>query len=55
MAGLFVLLEQGIIDGAEGIADLGTKNTHDSNHHDGDERENDRVLDQALAFFFGRK
>jgi hypothetical protein len=48
-------LRQGTVDGAEGIADLGTKQTHDSNYNDGDERENNRVFDEALAFFFGCK
>ena len=45
-------LRQGVRNGAEGVADLGTKQTHNSNHNDGDEREDDRVLDEALAFFF---
>ena len=49
------LVRQGAVDGAEGIADLGTENTHDSDYNDGDEREDDRVLDEALAFFFGCK
>ena len=44
-------LRQGAGDGAECVADLGTEQTHDSNHHDGDEGENDRVLDETLAFF----
>jgi len=56
MTGLFIALtsglRQGARDGAEGVADLGTQQTHDSNHNDSDERENDRVLDEALAFFF---
>jgi hypothetical protein len=46
------LAGQGGVDGAEGIADLGSKQTHDSNYDDGDESEDDRVLDEALAFFF---
>ena len=48
-------LRQGAVDGAEGIADLGSKQTHDSNDDDGDECKDDRVLDEALAFFFGCK
>ena len=48
-------LRQGAVDGAKCVADLGTKQAHDSNHHDGDERENNRVLDEALAFFLGCK
>ena len=38
-------LRQGARNGAEGIADLGSQQTHNSNHDDGDERKNDRVLD----------
>lgn len=45
-------LGQGACDGAEGIADLGSQQTHDSNHNNRDEGENNRVLDEALAFFF---
>ena len=48
-------LRQGVGDGAEGVADLGSEQGHDGNHNDGDESENDRVLDEALAFFFGCK
>ena len=48
-------LRQGAGDGAEGVADLGSKQTHDSNYDDGDERKDDRVLDEPLAFFFGCK
>jgi len=49
------LVRQGAVDGAEGITDLGSENTHNSNNNDGDESEDDRVLDEALAFFFGCK
>jgi hypothetical protein len=48
-------LRQGAVDGAEGIADLGSQQSHDSDHDDGDEREDDRVLDEPLAFFFRSK
>ena len=48
-------LRQGVGDGAEGVADLGSKQTHDSTNNDGDECKNDRVLDEALTFFFGCK
>ena len=47
------LVGQGAGDGAEGIADLGPEQAHDGDHDDGDEREDDRVLDEALAFFLG--
>ncbi len=39
-------------DGAEGVADLGSEQTHNSDDDDGDEGEDNRVLDEALAFFF---
>jgi len=55
LTGLFALmsgLRQGAGDGAECVADLGSQQAHHSNHDDGDESENDRVLDEALAFFF---
>jgi len=54
LTGLFALmsgLRQGVGDGAERVADLGSQQTHHSNHDDGDESENDRVLDESLAFF----
>ena len=43
---------QGVVDGAECVADLGSEQAHNSNNNDGDEGENDRVLDKALTFFF---
>ena len=54
--GLFVapeILEQGVVDGAEGIADLGSEQAHNSDNDDGDESQNDSVLDQTLTFFLG--
>jgi len=48
-------LRQGAADSAERVADLGSEQTHDSNHNDGDEGENDRVLDEPLTFFLGCK
>ena len=55
--GLFVsdrvkLYGQGVVDGAECVADLGAEQAHYSNNDDGNERKNDSVLDEALAFFF---
>ena len=44
-------LRQGAGDGAECVADLGTKQAHDSNHDDRDESENNRVLNETLALF----
>ena len=43
------------VDRAEGVANLGTEQTHHSDHNDGDQSENDRLLDQPLTFFFGSK
>jgi hypothetical protein len=53
--GFFALtsgLRQGVADGAERIADLRTEQAHDSNHDYSDESKNDRIFDEALAFFF---
>ena len=44
-------LRQRAGDSAEGIADLGTQQTHNSNDNDSDEGENNRVLNQTLTFF----
>ena len=47
------ILEQGGVDGAEGIADLGSEQAHDRDHDNGDESEDDGVLDETLTFFLG--
>jgi hypothetical protein len=52
---LVSLVREGAVDGAERVADLGSKQAHNSNDDDGDESEDNRVLDEALAFFFGCK
>ena len=44
---------QGVVDRAEGIADLGSEQAHNGDNDDGDEREDDRVLNQTLTFFLG--
>ena len=44
---------QGIADAVEGIVDLLAEGGHNSDYDNGDERENDRVLNETLAFFFG--
>jgi hypothetical protein len=41
------------VDVAECVADPWTEQSHNSNHNDGDECENDRILDETLTFFFG--
>ena len=46
-------LQEGVVDGAEGVADLGSKQTHDSDHDDGNESEDNSVLNQTLTFFLG--
>jgi len=56
--GFFALMSglwQGFTDGAECVADLGSEQAHDSNDNDGDERENNCILDEPLAFFLGCK
>jgi hypothetical protein len=45
------VLRQGAADGAECVADLGSEQAHDSNDNDGDECENNGILDESLAFF----
>lgn len=45
-------LGQGRVDGAERVADLGTEQAHNSDYNDGHKRDNNRVLDEALTFFF---
>jgi len=47
------LHRQGRADAVEGVVNLLAKRGHDCNHNDGDERENDRVLNETLTFFFG--
>jgi hypothetical protein len=44
---------QGIADAVEGVVDLLAEGGHNSDHDNGDESENDRVLNETLAFFFG--
>ena len=46
-------LRQRAGDGAEGITDLGSEQAHDCNHDDGDESEDDRILNKTLTFFLG--
>jgi hypothetical protein len=55
MEDTFKTLRKGAGDGAEGIADLRSKQTHDRNHTNSDESENNRVLNQTLTFFLGSK
>jgi hypothetical protein len=43
---------QGVADAVEGIVDLLAEGGHNSDYDDSDERENDRVLNETLAFFF---
>jgi len=49
------VLRQGTVDGAECVADCGSQQAHNSDHNDGDEREDNRILDEPLAFFLGCK
>lgn len=43
---------QGVGDVAESITNLWTNQTHNSNHNDRHEYHDERILDEALAFFF---
>ena len=45
-------LRYGIVYGAEGIANLGTKEAHNTNHNNCHKSEDDRIFDQALTSFF---
>ena len=47
------ILQQGVVDGAKGIANLGSEQAHDRDHYNGDQSENDGVLNQTLTFFLG--
>jgi len=40
-------------DPAENVGDLRTEQCQNCNHDDGDQDENQRVLDQTLTFFSG--
>jgi len=44
---------QGRANAVEGVVDLLAERGHDRDHDDGDERENDRIFDETLTFFFG--
>ena len=44
-------LRQGAADGTECVADLGSEQAHDRDDNDGDECENNGILDEPLAFF----
>lgn len=47
-----VLLEKRFVDGAEGITNPRPKLTHNRDHDDGDQSEDDGILNQTLTFFF---
>ena len=44
-------LRQGAANGAECVADLGSEQAHDSNDNNGDECEDNSILDESLALF----
>ena len=44
---------QGVADAIEGVVNLLAERGHNSDYDDGDESENDRVLNETLTFFFG--
>lgn len=45
------LHSEGVANAIEGIADLRAKDAHNGNHNDRDESKNNRIFDEALAFF----
>ena len=40
-------------DAVEGVINLLAEDPYNGNHDDGNERDDDRVLNQTLTFFFG--
>jgi hypothetical protein len=44
---------QGVTNAVEGIVNLLAEGGHNGDYNDGDESENDRVLNETLTFFFG--
>ena len=46
------LHSQGIADAVEGVVNLLAEGGHNSDYDDGDESEDDRVLNETLTFFF---
>ena len=46
-----LVLRQGAGDGAEGVADPGAKQAHNTDHNECHKSEDDRILHQALTFF----
>ncbi len=45
-------LQDGTTDGAERVANLGTKQLHDRNDDQSDQGDDDRVFNEPLSFFF---
>jgi hypothetical protein len=52
---LMNMLWKRIINTTERITDFRSKQAEHSNYDDGDERQNDRILDETLAQFLGCK
>ena len=44
---------QGVANAVEGVVNLLAEGGHNSDYDNGDESENDRVLNETLTFFFG--
>src|SRR5690349_7485026 len=42
-----------VADGGEGITDLALEQAEGGNQHNGDEGDDERILDQTLAFLLG--
>ena len=43
---------EGVANAVEGVVNLLAERGHNSDYDNGDERENDRVLNETLTFFF---
>jgi hypothetical protein len=52
-SGLELDARKAVIDGAKDVADDRAKQHQDSDNNDSDKDEDQRILYQALAFFFG--
>ncbi len=48
------LLWQGVVDVAEGVADLGSHQAHDHYDDESHQGENDGIFNEALTSFLGR-
>jgi hypothetical protein len=52
LSGIALLADQARVDLGEDVADDRAEDQEDCNHDDGDQNEDQSVLNEALAFFF---